>query len=147
VSCVSLPKHVFLRNKVVVSGLIALCGLRSLTVQDAKYDKRDNITSSFAGPVHNEINYLILRALQTTYAHNSHMAMAGHKMATNLIDCALKVSRVDVCSNCDFVLTIQSQEFRRTQFLWEQWDPDTARGQKGHPNAASSLVLLALARK
>lgn len=101
---------------------MASCGLRSLSTSDALH----NDSAAFRGATHAPINYLLLHALRTTYGADQHMALAGHKMSVDLVECVRK-------------------EFKRTQFLWERFAGTAGAG--AHPHTAATVMLLTLARK
>ena len=109
-------------------------GLRSLSKADAMWYGRENAPGDapyWRGPIWVNLNYLCLAALR-------HYAQAAgpQKERSAALYAELREALVGTMVS----------EWERTGYFWEQYDPDTGRGQRTHPfNGWSSLGLLALA--
>jgi mannosyl-oligosaccharide glucosidase len=108
-------------------------GLRSLAREDAWY-ARENAPGDapyWRGPIWVNLNYLALAGLHHYGAAPGPSQERAAKLYSELRD--------------NLVGTMIA-EWERTGYLWEQYDPETGRGQRTHPfNGWSSLALLALA--
>jgi mannosyl-oligosaccharide glucosidase len=108
-------------------------GLRSLSREDAWYG-RENAPGDapyWRGPIWVNLNYLALAGLHHYGATPGPSQERAAQLYTELRD--------------NLVGTMIA-EWERTGYLWEQYDPETGRGQRTHPfNGWSSLALLALA--
>ncbi|KAJ1909388.1 Processing alpha glucosidase I [Tieghemiomyces parasiticus] len=106
-------------------------GLRSLSTLDPYYGKGENY---WRGPIWLNINYLALSALHTHYVkvpgpHQEQAATIYGELRRNVVK---NVSR----------------QYKKTGFLWEQYNPVAGKGQRAHPFAGwSALTLLIMAEK
>ena len=108
-------------------------GLRSLSKADAWYG-RENAPGDapyWRGPIWVNLNYLALAGLH----HYAHTPGPARERAASVY-----------AELRDNLVGTMVGEWERTGYLWEQYDPDTGKGQRTHPfNGWSSLALLALA--
>ncbi|KAG5645845.1 hypothetical protein DXG03_005187 [Asterophora parasitica] len=106
-------------------------GIRSLSASHPDFGKGENY---WKGPIWVQMNYLVLRALHTTYA-----AQPGPYQAR--AEKIYKELRKNVVDNV-------FKEYERTGYVWEQYDPITGNGQRSHPFTGwTSLTALILAEK
>ena len=109
-------------------------GLRSLSKADAMWYGRENAPGDapyWRGPIWVNLNYLCLAALR-------HYAQAAGPQRER--------SAALYAELREALVGTMVSEWERTGYFWEQYDPDTGRGQRTHPfNGWSSLGLLALA--
>jgi mannosyl-oligosaccharide glucosidase len=102
-------------------------GIRSLSKSDPYYGTGDNY---WKGPIWININYLLLSALHRTY-RNSPNANIKNKASQ-----IYSTTRTNILQNV-------MQVYKKTGFLWEQFNPETGQGQRCHPFAGwTTLVLL-----
>jgi mannosyl-oligosaccharide glucosidase len=98
-------------------------GILSLSKSDEYFGKGENY---WRGPIWININYLLLDALRHYSPHNSKAASMYPELKSNLIR------------------TIHS-EYKRSGFLYEQYNPKTGQGQRSKPFTGwTSLVVLML---
>ncbi|KAN0061667.1 Processing alpha glucosidase I [Thecaphora frezii] len=105
-------------------------GLRSLSLQDEYFGKGENY---WRGPIWIQMSYLALRALKSKYA-----ATPGpyQQRAQQIYD--------ELRQN---VITNVQREYRRTGYVYEQYNPIDGRGQRGHPFTGwTSTVALMMAQ-
>jgi len=100
-------------------------GLRSLSLSDPLFGKDEDY---WRGAIWININYLVLRGLKryymTTGPYAEHASEIYVELRKALVDNLFK-------------------EYKRTGYLWEQYDGVTGRGRKSHPFTGwSSLVVL-----
>ena len=83
------------------------------------------------GPIWINLNYLLLGALK----HYS------------VVEGPAKPRAAEVYAELrDNLVNTMFSEWKRSGYLWEQYDPESGKGQRTHPfNGWSSLVVLALA--
>ena len=108
-------------------------GLRSLSKSDLWYGKQNNEGDApyWRGPIWINLNYLTLGGLK----HYASVAGPQQGRAKEIYD----ELRDNLVGN-------MRDEWQRTGYFWEQYDPDTGDGKRTHPfNGWSSLALLALA--
>ncbi|KAJ1961572.1 Processing alpha glucosidase I [Dispira parvispora] len=106
-------------------------GIRSLSKSDPYYGQGENY---WRGPVWININYLVLSAL---YKH--YMMIPGPNQAK-----AMEVYK-DLRRN--LINTVAGQ-YEKTGFFWEQYSPETGKGQRVHPFTGwSALITLVIAEK
>lgn len=100
-------------------------GLRSLSKQDPYYGTGENY---WRGPIWININYLALSSLYHNYINE---AGPYQELAREIYD-QLRINIVNVVEN----------EFRKSGIFWEQYDPETGRGQrtKGFTGWTSMVV-------
>lgn len=100
-------------------------GIRSLSTSDSMFGTGENY---WRGPIWMNVNYLILGGLK------HYAAIPGpHQDNASRI---YKALRSNVVANLH-------REFKRTGFLWEQYHPETGRGQRARAfNGWTALVLL-----
>ncbi|KAI6102747.1 mannosyl oligosaccharide glucosidase-domain-containing protein [Pisolithus croceorrhizus] len=106
-------------------------GIRSLSASHPAFGTGENY---WKGPIWIQMNYLVLRALYTTYA-----AVDGpYQERAKAIYAEL---RKNVVENV-------FKEYERTGYVWEQYDAITGEGRRSHPFTGwTSLVTLILADK
>ena len=108
-------------------------GVRSLSLKDAWYGRQNAPGDEpyWRGPIWINLNYLLLGGLK----HYASVAgPAQHRAATVYAEL-----RENLVGN-------MLDEWKRTGYLWEQYDPESGVGQRTHPfNGWSSLAALALA--
>eukprot|EP01016_Furgasonia_blochmanni_P017938 TRINITY_DN20563_c0_g1_i1.p1 TRINITY_DN20563_c0_g1~~TRINITY_DN20563_c0_g1_i1.p1 ORF type:complete len:202 (+),score=29.58 TRINITY_DN20563_c0_g1_i1:60-608(+) len=98
-------------------------GLRSLSKDDIYYGQGDNY---WRGNIWININYLALRGLRQYYWSDSEAVAIYKKLRINVL--------TNVISN-----------WRRTGFLWENYDAITGEGRRNHPFCGwTSLAVLIL---
>ncbi|KAL9936545.1 hypothetical protein V8E36_004613 [Tilletia maclaganii] len=104
-------------------------GIRSLSVQDRFFGKGENY---WRGPIWMPMQYLALGALKTKY-----MVEEGpFKERASTIYRRLRQN----------VVTNVHKEYTRTGYTWEQYNPKTGEGQRGHPFTGwTSTVALMMA--
>ncbi|KAF8061451.1 glycoside hydrolase [Lyophyllum atratum] len=106
-------------------------GIRSLSASHPEFGQGENY---WKGPIWVQMNYLVLRALHTTYAaqpgpYQTKAKEIYSELRKNLIDNVFK-------------------EYERTGYVWEQYDATTGEGQRSHPFTGwTSLTALILAEK
>lgn len=126
-------------------------GIRSLSKKDPFFGQGENY---WRGPIWIPLNFMALKALTQKYAAESgplqtKAAKIYSELRQNLIDNTFKVSiflsnAVKPCTN--LWLSGASQEYTRTGFTWEQFNPDTGLGQRSHPFTGwSSTIALIMA--
>ena len=108
-------------------------GVRSLSAADRWYGRPNAPGDApyWRGPIWINLNYLVLAGL--------------HHYAR--IDGPVRERAAEVYRELrDNLVGTMVDEWERTGYLWEQYNPDSGRGQRTHPfNGWSSLALLALA--
>jgi mannosyl-oligosaccharide glucosidase len=108
-------------------------GLRSLSRDDLWYGKQNAPGDEpyWRGPIWINLNYLALSGLR----HYATVAGPSQQRASDIYT----ELRDNLVGN-------MLDEWKRTGYFWEQYDPDTGAGKRTHPfNGWSSLALLALA--
>lgn len=108
-------------------------GVRSLSAADPWYNKQNAPGDEpyWRGPIWINLNYLILSGLH----HYSTLSGPARERAAAVY----AELRENLVGN-------MLDEWKRTGYLWEQYDPESGRGRRTHPfNGWSSLVLLMLA--
>ncbi|SCV71839.1 BQ2448_4533 [Microbotryum intermedium] len=101
-------------------------GIRSLAKSHELYGKDENY---WRGPIWIQMNYMALSALHKTYAkqpgpYQTRAAEIYAELRKNVIDNVYK-------------------EYVRTETVWEQYDPETGKGQRSNPFTGwTSLVTL-----
>ena len=109
--------------------------MRSLSRADLWHGKQNAPGDEpyWRGPIWINLNYLLLSGLH----HYAHVAGPAQTRAA-AVYAELR----------DNLVGTMLDEWERTGYFWEQYDPDTGRGQRTHPfNGWSSLALLALAER
>ncbi|KZT28597.1 glycoside hydrolase family 63 protein [Neolentinus lepideus HHB14362 ss-1] len=106
-------------------------GLRSLSVSHPEFGQGENY---WKGPIWIQMNYLALRALHQTYAaQEGPYQKQAQEIYTEL--------RKNVVDNV-------YKEYKRTGYVWEQYDSITGEGRRSHPFTGwTSMVALILAEK
>lgn len=108
-------------------------GIMSMSRNDSFYGKGDNY---WTGPIWININYMVLAALHTHYI--PHTRDLQLKQEITLFYQRLR----------EALITNMSQQFKRTGFVWEQYNQDTGAGQRSHPFTGwSSLIVLIMSEK
>ncbi|KAL7749044.1 Processing alpha glucosidase I [Sorochytrium milnesiophthora] len=104
-------------------------GLRSLSKQDQFYGQGENY---WKGPIWININYMALQSL-----HNNYASQPGpYQELAQQIYRELRQNLIDAIY----------QDYAQTGFLWEQYSPESGRGQRSHPFTGwTSLVVLMMA--
>ncbi|KAJ3808205.1 glycoside hydrolase [Lentinula lateritia] len=98
-------------------------GLRSLSASHPEYGTGENY---WKGPIWVQMNYLVLGALHNRYA----VEEGPYKLRAQEIYRELRRNIID-------------NEYERTGYVWEQYDPNTGHGQRSHPFTGwTSLVTL-----
>ncbi|KAG5727592.1 putative mannosyl-oligosaccharide glucosidase [Termitomyces sp. T112] len=106
-------------------------GIRSLSAAHPEFGQGENY---WKGPIWVQMNYLILRALHTTYAAQPGPYQARAKaiyseLRKNIVDNIFK-------------------EYERTGYVWEQYDAITGQGKRSHPFTGwTSLTTLILSEQ
>ncbi|UZJ51923.1 hypothetical protein CBS101457_001243 [Exobasidium rhododendri] len=104
-------------------------GIRSLSKTHPLYGKGENY---WRGPIWIPINYLALKALKTKYAAES----GPQQVRAAQIYQELR----------DNIIKNTFAEYQQTGFTWEQYDPETGKGQRSHPFTGwTSTVALIMA--
>jgi mannosyl-oligosaccharide glucosidase len=104
-------------------------GILSLSRTDQNFGKDENY---WRGPIWININYLLLQCLKRNYIGGKYGEMA-QVVYTEL--------RENLFRNV-------YDEYKRTGFVWEQYDPSDGHGKGCHPFTGwSSLILLVMAEK
>mmetsp|Transcript_1957 Transcript_1957/g.5855 ORF Transcript_1957/g.5855 Transcript_1957/m.5855 type:complete len:490 (+) Transcript_1957:911-2380(+) len=104
-------------------------GLRSLSKSDANYGKNDGY---WTGPVWLPINYMALAALKTKYSVED----GPYKDKAGAIYSELR----------DNIIKNVIKEFQRTETVWEQYNPEDGKGQRGPDFTGwTSIVVLIMA--
>ncbi|PWZ02275.1 glycoside hydrolase [Testicularia cyperi] len=104
-------------------------GVRSLSLTDENFGQGDNY---WRGPIWVHMSYLTLRALRNKYATTSGPFQAQAQRIYSQL-------RQNVVDNT-------FGEYKRTGYVWEQYDPTDGHGQRGHPFTGwSSTVALMMA--
>ncbi|CAD6885827.1 unnamed protein product [Tilletia controversa] len=104
-------------------------GIRSLSLQDEYFGKDENY---WRGPIWIQMQYLALGALKTKYMveegpHKDRAKGIYRKLRKNVVENVQK-------------------EYVRTGYTWEQYDPKTGEGRRGHPFTGwTSTVALMMA--
>ncbi|KAE8216426.1 hypothetical protein CF327_g467 [Tilletia walkeri] len=104
-------------------------GIRSLSLQDEYFGKDENY---WRGPIWIQMQYLALGALKTKYMveegpHQDRAKGLYRKLRKNVVENVQK-------------------EYVRTGYTWEQYDPKTGEGRRGHPFTGwTSTVALMMA--
>jgi len=104
-------------------------GVLSLSKQDSHFGTAENY---WRGPIWINMNFLLLSSLRNNYINKPgpHQATC-QEIYTNL--------RTNIVSN-------MFKNFEETNYIWEQYDPSTGKGQRSHPFTGwSSLVVLIMA--
>ncbi|SCZ88804.1 BZ3500_MvSof-1268-A1-R1_Chr2-1g04647 [Microbotryum saponariae] len=126
-------------------------GIRSLAKSHELYGKDENY---WRGPIWIQMNYMVLSALHKTYAkqpgpYQTRAAQIYAELRKNVIDNVYNVSPaserhpIAVLSLTSVRSSHQPQEYVRTGAVWEQYDPETGKGQRSNPFTGwSSLVTL-----
>ena len=128
-------------------------GIRSLSKKDTFFGKGENY---WRGPIWVPLNYMALKALTQKYAAEpgplqTKAAKIYSELRQNLIDNTFKVRTalpfVPSSLSCSCrLLNRFLQEYKRTGFTWEQFNPETGLGQRSHPFTGwSSTVALIMA--
>ncbi|KII88765.1 glycoside hydrolase family 63 protein [Plicaturopsis crispa FD-325 SS-3] len=103
-------------------------GIRSLSASHPQFGTGENY---WKGPIWMQMNYLALSALHKTYAAKEGPYQARAKVIYDEL-------RKNVVDN----------EYERTGYVWEQYDPITGKGQRSHPFTGwTSLVTLIISEK
>ncbi|VDC05344.1 unnamed protein product [Peniophora sp. CBMAI 1063] len=106
-------------------------GLRSLSASHPLFGKGENY---WKGPIWVQMNYLVLRALHTTYAAEEGPYQAEAKAVYDEL-------RENIIKNVH-------EEYERTGYVWEQYDATTGQGQRSHPFTGwTSMVTLIISEK
>ncbi|KAI9245829.1 glycoside hydrolase [Phascolomyces articulosus] len=106
-------------------------GLRSLSASDPKYRTGE---AYWRGPIWMNINYLTLQSLYNNYIHvPGPYQEQAQRIYTNL--------RNNIIKNV-------YKDYRKTGYVWEQYDDETGQGVRSHPFTGwTSLVLLIMAEQ
>ncbi|KAJ2719794.1 Processing alpha glucosidase I [Coemansia sp. Benny D115] len=100
-------------------------GLRSLSKSDEFYGKDENY---WRGPVWINVNYLVLSSLYRNY-----MSVDGpHKEQAQRIYSRLR----------DNLIQNIFSQYKSTRFFWEQYNPETGKGQGTHPFTGWTTLVL-----
>ncbi|KAJ7584339.1 glycoside hydrolase [Mycena floridula] len=106
-------------------------GLRSLSASHPEFGKGENY---WKGPIWIQMNYLALSALHKTYA----VEEGPYQVQATEIYTRLRQNVVDNVF----------EEYTRTGYVWEQYNPSNGQGHRSHPFTGwTSLVALVLAEK
>eukprot|EP00301_Raphidiophrys_heterophryoidea_P008680 c13174_g1_i1.p1 GENE.c13174_g1_i1~~c13174_g1_i1.p1 ORF type:complete len:590 (+),score=129.48 c13174_g1_i1:115-1884(+) len=96
-------------------------GLRSMSKSDPLFGKGENY---WRGPVWVNVNYLALRSLHSLASASPQAATLYNSLRRNVVSNILK-------------------EYHRTGYFWEQYHPESGKGQRSHPFTGwTALVLL-----
>jgi Glycosyl hydrolase family 63 C-terminal domain/Glycosyl hydrolase family 63 N-terminal domain len=108
-------------------------GIRSLSKSDSQFGTKENY---WRGPIWFNMNYLITGALYN-YGHSEALAGPFSVKARTMYN-----------SLRDNLTRNIFREFRRTGYLWEQYNATTGKGQKSHPFTGwTSLIVLVFAEQ
>ena len=111
-------------------------GLRSLSKEATLYDRRNTEYDPpyWRGPIWININFLAVRALH----HYGHVADGPHKARAAALYAKLR----------DAIVKNVVYEYRRTGYVWEQYNDSTGRGQGCRPFTGwSALTVLIMGEK
>ncbi|KAJ1965824.1 Processing alpha glucosidase I [Dipsacomyces acuminosporus] len=100
-------------------------GIRSLSKSDEFYGKGENY---WRGPIWMNVNYLILSSL-----HNSYMPVDGPYKA--------QATRIYKSLRQNLIRNV-FKEYKATRFFWEQYNPESGKGQRTHPFTGWTTLVL-----
>lgn len=129
-------------------------GIRSLSRSHPLYRQGEDY---WRGPIWIQMNWMVLKALHEKYAreegpYKERAKKVYDELRRNVVENVFKVS----CAQALFTMFTSDvtdswcacQEYQRTGYVWEQYDPDTGEGRRSHPFTGwTSLVTLIMTER